>query len=159
MKPLDIKYGVAYKEPASSTDDILVEKYEFGFEKTDDVAQRAMKLLDAGKIAVTMFSHTDATDTTSLTWTYALDNEFLPVRREDVVAVLDRLLASFNDAKPEMKSQTCEVVTEVTEQERLYEIVRGASDMLRSSEAAGYLFMEKYYGKHPQAQGYKKIFD
>lgn len=158
MGPIIIKYGVAYRW-AGNHEEEPKEQYECDFDNSDDVVHRAIQLLDSGKHSVIMFSYFEGFDTSRINWDYVLENEFLPISRENMLSYLQDMKDHNNSWQPGGQYPQSGFQTAQDEKEWFSGILTGTMELVRNSNSIGYLFMEKYYGKHPQAQGYAYMTD
>ncbi len=153
MGPMIIKYGVAYKEITNPKEEPK-ERYECDYANSDDVVQRAIHLLDSGKISVTMFSYVEGYDISRINWDFVLENEFVPTSRKGMLSYLQEMKDHNEKWQPGGRYPQSGFQTAQEEKDWFAEILTGTMALVQNSNDIGYLFMEKYYDKHPQAQGY-----
>ena len=156
MGPLIVKFGVAYKELQDPNDSILAERFEVDYDDYNDVIHRAIHLLDNGKLSVVMFSYCEGLDTSRINWEFVAENEFLPSSREEMISFFQNMLE--HNEKFQYGGQYPQSGFQTQQEEKAWMagILKGTMDLVRTSDDIGYYFMEKYYSKHPQAQGYDR---
>lgn len=153
MRPMIIKYGVAYKEIINPKEEPK-EQYECDFDTSADVIQRAIHLLDNGKLSVVMFSYIEGFDASRITWGFVLENEFVPTSRKGILSCLQEMKDHNKSWQPGGKYPQSGFNTAQDEKDWLSEIINGTMELVQNSNDIDYLFIEKYFGKHPQAQGH-----
>ncbi len=159
MGPMVIKYGVAYREASTSQEREPEEKFECDFDDSDEVVRRTIQLLEEGKLTVVMFSYIEGLDTTKIDWQFVEENEFTPTTRGYMLSFLQGMKDHNESWQPGGQYPQSGFQTAQEEKEWFSEIISGTMDLVQNSNDVGYVFMEKYYGKHPQAQGHDCGFD